>query len=114
MVHVGGSTSQNVKVLQANLDEPRVIWVYLLFVLGNIVGTFLMGIALIRARTVSKVAGYGLIGWSVLHLLGFPFSEVAGGVTQAVGFALVAVVLLRRAFEECVPQESPPYELLRK
>jgi hypothetical protein len=114
MVQAGGSTAQNIDVLQATLDEPLVLWVYLFFVLGNFVGTFLMGLALIRARTVSRFAGYGLIGWSVLHVFSFPFSEVAGGVTQAVGFALVAGVLLRESRDSTMVAGAKPYELLRR
>ena len=114
MVQAGGSTAQNIDILQASIDEPMVIWVPILFVLGNFVGTFLMGVALIRARTVSRLAGYGLIGWSVLHVFAFPFSEVVGGVTQAVGFALVAVALLREPQQAIAADAPKPYDLLRK
>ena len=58
MATVGGSTSQNVAVLQAVMDDPLGAgWIGPVFVLGNIVGTFLLGLALIRARTAGRWAG---------------------------------------------------------
>lgn len=116
MVTTGGSTSQNIEVLQAFNDDPLgALWVGPLFVLGNIVGTFLLGLALVRARTVARLAGYGLMTWSVLHVLSFsPFFEVVGATAQAVGFALAAVALLRGGTPPAGASKSEPYELLRK
>jgi hypothetical protein len=111
MAKVGGSTSQDVQVLQAVLDEPLTRWVYLLFVLGNFLGTFLLGLALVRARTTSRLAGLGLMAWPVFHALGFPFSDVIGAVAQAIGFGLAATALLRRRAPGTKPET---YELLRK
>src|SRR6266545_1554052 len=112
MVTVGGSTSQYEKVLQAVLDEPLTLWVYLLFVVGNVVGTFLLGLALVRTRTAGRIAGYGLMAWPVLHLIDFPFAETVGATAQAVGFALAARALLRQS---ATANASPrAYELLRR
>jgi hypothetical protein len=112
MVRVGGSTSQYEKVLQAVLDEPLTLWVYLLFVVGNVVGTFLLGLALVRTRTAGRIAGYGLMAWPVLHLIDFPFAETIGATAQAVGFALAARALLRQS---ATANASPrAYELLRR
>jgi len=112
MVRVGGSTSQYEKVLQAVLDEPLTLWVYLLFVVGNVVGTFLLGLALVRTRTAGRIAGYGLMAWPVLHLIDFPFAETVGATAQAVGFALAARALLRQS---ATANASPrAYELLRR
>lgn len=112
MVATGGSTSQNIAVLQAVLDEPLTLWVYLLFVLGNVLGTFLLALALVRARTAGRIAGYLLMGWPVIHVIAFPFSDVVGAVAQAVGFALAARALLRR--QAPAPASPAPYELLRR
>jgi hypothetical protein len=114
MVEVGGSSQQNIEVLQAGLDEPLNLWVYLLFVLGNFVGTFLLGLALVRSRGVPRFAGFGLMAWPVFHLLGLPGFEAVGAVLQGVGFAIVALVLLRQ--QPVPPTESrpDPYELLRR
>ncbi|HEY3013969.1 MAG TPA: hypothetical protein VGJ41_02605 [Nocardioides sp.] len=114
MVTVGGSRSQDIDVLQVfNDDRLGAMWVGPLFVLGNIVGTFLLGLALVRARTAGRLAGYGVMAWAVLHVLSFsPFVEVVAAVAQAVGFALAAVALLRGAGRtHDVPE---PYELLRR
>ena len=112
MVSVGGSSSQHEQVLQAVLDEPLTLWVYLLFVLGNLVGTFLLGLALVRARTAGRIAGYGLMAWPVLHVAGFPFAESVGAVGQAMGFALAARALLGRS--TATDATTQAYELLRR
>jgi hypothetical protein len=113
MVAAGGSKPQNIAVLQALLDEPKTIWVYVLFAVGNIVGTFLLGLALLRARTVPAWAAYAVIAWPVLHVLGLPWFEVIGAVLQAVGMLGVAMALLRRTVADPVV-ETASYELLRK
>jgi hypothetical protein len=114
MATAGGSTSQNVVVLKAVMDDPLGVgWVGPVFVLGNIVGTFLLGLALIRARTAGRWAGYGLIAWSVLHVLAFsPWVEVVGATAQALGLAVAATALLRN--DRQVVQGPQPYELLRR
>ncbi len=114
MVSAGGSTAQNIAVLQAGLDEPLTLWVYLLFVLGNVVGTFLLGLALVRARTAGRSAGFALMGWSVLHVVSFPTAEVVGAVLQALGFALAARALLHRAAPPAAGTTPETYELLRR
>jgi hypothetical protein len=113
LIRAGGSMSNNVAVLQATLDEPMTIWVYILFVIGNLIGTFLLGLALLRARTVPAWAAYGVIAWPVLHVLGLPWFEVVGAVLQAVGMLGVALALLRRRPSDRVVQ-AVPYELLRR
>ena len=114
MATTGGSTTQNVNVLQAVMDDPLGTgWVGPVFVLGNIVGTFLLGLALNRARVAGRWAGYGLIAWSVLHALSFsPWMEVAGAVAQALGLAVAAAALLREGRQVVAGPE--PYELLRR
>lgn len=114
MATTGGSIGQNVGVLQAAMDDPLGVgWVGPAFVLGNIVGTFLLGLALLRANTTGRWAGYGLIAWSVLHVLAFsPWVEVVGASAQALGLAVAAAALLREGRGTVKGPE--PYELLRK
>jgi hypothetical protein len=114
MASVGGSTSQNVDVLNATMNDALGTgWVGPAFVLGNIVGTFLLGLALIRARTAGRWAGYGLIAWSILHVVSFsPWVEVAGATAQAIGFAVAATALIREGRR--VEHDEQPYELLRR
>jgi hypothetical protein len=114
MATVGGPAGHDADILQAVMDDPLGAgWVGPLFVLGNIVGTFLLGLALVRARTAGRWAGYGLIAWAVLHVLSFsPFVEVTAAAAQAVGMAIAAAALLRSA--EPRAAEPQPYELLRR
>jgi hypothetical protein len=113
LVKTGGSMSHNIAIVQATMDEPMTIWVYIVFVIGNLLGTFLLGLALLRARTVPAWAAYGVMAWPVLHIIGLPWFEVGGALLQAVGLLGVALALLRRpAAEQVVPAES--YELLRR
>ena len=113
MVRAGGSHAEQVAILQAGLDEPLTIWVYVLFVIGNMIGTFLLGLAVVRARTAPVWAGIGLMAWPVLHLVDLTGSEVLGSVLQAVGFAAIGVALLRRT-TSTAPADAAPYELLRR
>jgi hypothetical protein len=55
MVSVGGSMHQNVEILDKFMMQPWTVWVGPLFVLGNIVGTFLLGLALVRSRAAVSV-----------------------------------------------------------
>lgn len=113
MAKLGPTTQQNIDVLQASLDEPLNIWVYLLFVIGNFVGTFVLGLALVRSGGAPRLAGFGLIAWPICHLVGLPFFEVAGAVAQATGLALTGAVLLRQEPAETAGRPAP-YELLRR
>jgi hypothetical protein len=96
------------RVLDASLNGGSVVWVYLTFLIGNIVGTFLLGLALLRSRSVPAWAGWGVMGWSILHIVGIAASsewfEVVGALAQALGFAGVAIYLLRQA----IPAEASP------
>jgi hypothetical protein len=114
MATTGGSTTQDVNVLRAVMHDPLGVgWIGPVFVLGNIVGTFLLGLALNRARTAGRWAGYGLIAWSVLHVLSFsPWVEVMGAIAQALGLAIAAAALLRQ--EAQVTDGKQAYELLRR
>ena len=74
-------------------------------------GTFLLGLALVRARTAGRLAGYGLMAWAVLHGLSFsPYVEVVGATAQAIGLGVAAAVLLRQPGAAAAVPE--PYELV--
>ena len=72
-------------------------WVFLLFVLGNLVGTALLAVGLLRVRTVPRWAGFGLLAWPVLHvtglLVGSEVLEVVGALAQAAAFAGLATLV---------------------
>lgn len=93
----GGPMGDYAAVLDAasNATTP---W-FVLFAAGNLLGTLLLGIALLRARTAPVWAGAALCCWPVLHVTGLiagtEWFEVAGAVIQAAGFAALAVRHLR-------------------
>ena len=50
MAQSGGPLTDHVAVLDATAHDPLSVWVISLFILGNLAGTFLLGVALLRAR----------------------------------------------------------------
>ena len=73
-----------------------------LFVLGNLVGTLVLAIGLLRSRAAPSWAAIGIGLWPVLHVIGLIFfgnevPQVVGAVLQAVGFAGCAVTLAGRS-----------------
>jgi hypothetical protein len=81
------------------------IWVFLLFVIGNLIGTILFAVGLLRSRRVPAWAALAIMTWPPLHVIGLAFfgnevPQVIGAVLQAVGFAGCAVVLLRSKVSE--------------
>ncbi len=75
--------------------------IFLLFVVGNLIGTALLAVGLLVSRRVPVWAALGILAWPPLHVIGLVFfgnevPQVIGAVLQAVGFAGCAVVLLRR------------------
>ncbi|MFU8876289.1 hypothetical protein [Micromonospora sp. SL4-19] len=97
MAERGGPTGDYAAVLDA-ASEAAIPWL-LLFVAGNLLGTLLLGIALLRARTVPVWAAVGICCWPVLHVTGLiagtEWFAVAGATLQAVGFAALALRLAR-------------------
>ncbi len=90
----GGATPDNVAVQDLTMNQPFFIVVALTFVLGNLVGTFLLGLALIRARAIPRWAGLCIVAWPVMHVLGGSWGEVLGAVLEAVGLTVVGLRLL--------------------
>jgi hypothetical protein len=86
--------------LDAGENDPAGLWIFLVFVLGNLVGTLLLAIALWRSRAVARWAAVAVFAWPVLHVTGLiavtEWFEVAGAILQAAGLAAVASVLLGR------------------
>lgn len=93
MVERGGPTDDYAAVFDAS-SEAAIPWL-LLFVAGNLLGTLLLGVALLRARTVSLWAAVAICGWPVLHVTGLiagtEWFAVAGATLEAAGFAALAV-----------------------
>jgi hypothetical protein len=100
MAKHGGPMDDFAAVLDAN--DPSSVWVFLLFVLGNIVGTFLLALGLVRSRVAPAWAAYGIMAWPIFHIIGLAagseWFEVTGAILQGIGFIVVArkVLLLGR------------------
>jgi hypothetical protein len=78
------------------------------FVLGHVLGTVLLGVALLRGRAVPAVAAWLVIVAQPLHfvaavILGSPLLDLAAWGSNAVGFAAVSLVVLRMRDEEWEP-----------
>jgi hypothetical protein len=102
MVRVGGPMVDFARVLDARQEDATGTWVFLLFVLGNIVGTFLLGLALWRSRSIARWAAVAVMAWPPMHIIGLAagveWFEVAGAAGQGLGFAAVAIRLLQRGY----------------
>ncbi len=98
MAERGGPLADYAAVIDSSQSDPSAIWVFLLFVLGNLVGTLLLGLALVRSRAVPLWAGAAVIAWPVLHVIGLvvgsEWFEVTGATLEAVGLAVVGLRLL--------------------
>jgi hypothetical protein len=77
------------------MNQGFFVAVALTFVIGNLVGTFLLGLALMRARVVPRWAAVLVLVWPVAHILGGPPGEIVGTAAEAVGLALVGLAVLR-------------------
>lgn len=95
-------------VLDASMAQGAPTVFFLLFVVGNLLGTLLLGIALIRSRRVPWVAGVLVIGWPVGHvtnlLVGSEWFAVAGGALEVAGLVMVAAAILRTPDSEWAAQ----------
>ena len=82
---------------------------FLPFVLGNLVGTLLVGVALLRSRTVPAWVAAGILLWPPLHMTGLvvgsEWFEVTGALLQGVGTAATGMTLLApRSAHRGVPE----------
>jgi hypothetical protein len=90
----GGATADNIAVQDHLSDTVVFVAVALTFVVGNIIGTFLLGLALLRSREVTRWAAYAVLAWPVLHIVGGTWGEVLGAGLQTVGLAVVGRAVL--------------------
>lgn len=99
MVARGDTGAEYGKILDDSLNGASVVWYFLLFAVGSLVGTFLLGLALRRSHVVPAWAAVAVMGWSVLKIpefLGLRLIEVVGSVVLAIGFAVVGRYLSRQ------------------
>lgn len=100
MAEHGGPMADFAAVIDASQQEGVSAWVFPLFGLGNLVGTFILGLALLRSKVVPAWAAYAVLAWPPLHIIGLfvvgnEWPAVAGAALQAIGFATVATRLPR-------------------
>ncbi|MFL6061077.1 MAG: hypothetical protein ACJ72E_07595 [Marmoricola sp.] len=94
-----------------NGTHPVVMIAGLLFVVGHVLGTVLLGVALLRSGAIPAWAAWITIAAQPLHfvaavILGsHPLDLVAWGM-NAVGFAVVSVAILRMSDESWSPRPS--------
>jgi hypothetical protein len=101
MAQRGGPLADYAAVIDASQSDASIGWVFPIFIVGNLLGTLLFAIGLLRSRTVPIWAAILIMLWPPLHIaglfLGGEVLEVIGAVLQAIGFAGVAAALLRRS-----------------
>jgi hypothetical protein len=101
MAERGGPIADYAAVIDASQSDSWSTWVFLLFIAGNLIGTLVFAIGLLRSRAVPVWAAVGILLWPPLHVIGLAVvgnevPQVIGAVLQAFGFAGCAAVLLRR------------------
>jgi hypothetical protein len=102
MAELGGDPSRFAAAIDTSQADPWPLWVFGLFVLGNLVGTLVLAIGLLRSRAVPLWAAIGIGLWPPLHVIGLVFfgnevPQVIGAVLQALGFGGCSVVLATRS-----------------
>lgn len=104
----GRAGADSVAVQDLMMNQGFYIAVALTFVAGNLIGTFLFGLALFRARVVPRWAAALVLVWPVAHILGGPWGEVLGATVEAVGLTVVGLPLLRSGsrFDAWEPSSS--------
>jgi hypothetical protein len=104
MAERGGPLADYAAVIDASQIDLSTVWVFPIFVIGNLIGTLLFAIGLLRSRTVPVWAAILIMLWPPLHVVGLIVGgevlEVIGALLQAIGFAGVAAVVLRRSRQE--------------
>jgi hypothetical protein len=104
MAERGGPLGDYAAVIDSSQSDLSTVWVFPIFVVGNLIGTLLFAIGLLDSRTVPGWAAVLIMLGPPLHVIGLILGgevlEVIGAVLQAIGFAGVAAVVLRRSTEE--------------
>jgi hypothetical protein len=91
-------------VIDASQIDLSTVWIFPIFVVGNLTGTLLFAIGLLRSHAMPVWAAILIMLWPPLHVVGLIIGgealEVIGALLQAIGFAGVAAVALRRSRQE--------------
>jgi len=85
--------------IDASQDGLLSLPLMILFVVGNILGTFLLGLAVILGRQLPWTAGALIMAWPICHITGLivgtEWFAVAGGTLETIGLVLLTAVALR-------------------
>jgi hypothetical protein len=68
MAERGGPLADYAAVIDASQGDPSTVWVFPIFILGNLIGTLLFGIGLLRSRAVPIWAAILIMQWPPLHV----------------------------------------------
>jgi hypothetical protein len=113
MAEHGGPMADYAAVIDASQADVSTGWVFPIFIVGNLIGTLLFAVGLLRSRAVPIWAAILIMLWPPLHItglfiLGSEVPEVIGAVLQAIGFAGIAAVVLRRSDREGRSDQGAP------
>jgi len=104
MAEHGGPLADFAAVIDASQSDTATGWVFPIFIVGNLLGTLLFAIGLLRSHTVPIWAAILIMLWPPFHVaglfLGGEVLEVIGAMLQAIGFAGLAAAVLRRSSQE--------------
>jgi hypothetical protein len=104
MAEHGGPLADFAAVIDASQSDTATGWVFPIFIVGNLLGTLLFAIGLLRSHTVPIWAAILIMLWPPFHVaglfLGGEVLEVIGAMLQAIGFAGLAASVLRRSSRE--------------
>ncbi len=94
------------ELIDSSTKLTTLLPIFLIFVIGNLLGTLLLGIAVFLSGAVARWAGILIAGWTVGHItnlvVGSECFAVAGGILEVVGLSVVALAALRMSNEEWV------------
>lgn len=103
-IDLGLPAGQVTELSDATFAVPTMTILVLLFVVGHIVGTLLLGISAFRARLMPRPVAGALAVSQFVHLAavigGWPLVDLLAWTTTAVGMAFLARVVLRTPDDE--------------
>ena len=103
-IDLGLPAGQVTELSDATFAVPTMAILLLLFVVGHIVGTLLLGVAAFRARLMPRPVAVALAVSQFVHLAavigGWPVVDLLAWTTTAVGMAFLARVVLRTPDDE--------------
>ena len=103
-IDLGLPAGQVTELSDATFAVPTMTILVLLFVVGHIVGTLLLGVAAFRARLMPRPVAGALAVSQFVHLAavigGWPVVDLLAWTTTAVGMAFLARVVLRTPDDE--------------